>query len=143
MAGSSAARASWSSSYWRSASSGRPTSSQSRVEELRLERADREVAPVRRRVDAVAGEAAGEDARHRLAAEAVRDEVVRAVRHRDDDPRALAGARPLEERREDLRDRAERAGGEVGDLHRRQLGRGVLEHARPAEVVEVVARAPP
>ena len=59
-------------------------------EELRLERADREVAAVGRFVDAVAGEPAREHPWDGLAAEPVGDEVVGAVRHRDDDPRALA-----------------------------------------------------
>ena len=56
---------------------------------------------------------------------------------------ACAGSRsgPLEQRREDLDDRPERSRCEVRDLHGRPLRRGVLEHARPAEVVEVVSRA--
>ena len=45
-------------------------------EELRLERADGEVAPVCRRVHAIAGEPSREEPRHGLAAETVRDEVV-------------------------------------------------------------------
>ena len=36
-------------------------------------------------------------------------------------------------------DGREGAGGEVGDLHRRERGSGVLQQAGPAEVVEVVA----
>ena len=52
-------------------------------EELRLERADGELPPVGRRVDPVAGEPTREEARQRVAAEPVRDEPVRAVRHRD------------------------------------------------------------
>ena len=55
-------------------------------EELRLERADGEVAPVCRRVDAVAGEPSREEPRHGLAAETVRDEVVRPMRHGDHEP---------------------------------------------------------
>ena len=113
------------------------------LEELRLERPDREVATVRRRVDPVAREPAGEHARNRLAAEAVRDEIVRPMRHRDDDPRAVAGSRTLEEPGQDLRDGAERTGREVGDLHRWELCVGVLEDACPAEVVEVVTGAQP
>jgi len=66
---------------------------------------------------------------------------VRAVRHRDGEPRTRAGALADEERGEDLVDGAERAGGEVGHLHRGPPRRGVVEHARPALVVEVVARA--
>ena len=110
-------------------------------EELRLERADREPAAVGGLVDPVAGEAAGEEARQRVAAEPVRDEPVGAVRHRDRQPRAAAGALALEQGGEHLDDGAERAGGEVGGLQRRQPGRRVLEHAGPAEVVEVVAGA--
>ena len=52
----------------------------------------------------------------------------------------LPGALALEERGEHLRHGAERAGREVGDLDRREPGRGVLEHTGPAEVVDVVAR---
>ena len=110
-------------------------------EELRLERADGELPPVGRLVDPVAGEPAGEEPRQRVAAEPVRDEPVRAVRHRDGQAGAAPGAFPLEQRRQDLRDGAECAGGEVGGLQRRQAGSGVLEHARPAEVVEVVPGA--
>ena len=52
-------------------------------EELGLERADRQVPAIGGRVDPVAGEATREEARLRVAAEPVRDELVRAVRHRD------------------------------------------------------------
>ena len=110
-------------------------------EELRLERTDRQLAAVGGPVEAVAREPAREHARDGLASEPVRDEVVRAVGHRDDDARAASRTRAFEERREHLRDRAERSGREIGDLDRRQLGRGVLEHARPAEVVDVVPGA--
>ncbi len=65
------------------------------------------------------------------------------MRHRDDDARAAARACPLQEPGEHLRYCSERACGEVGDLDRRQLGSRVLEDARPAEVVDVVARAQP
>ena len=68
-------------------------------EELRLERADGQMASVRCRVGAVAREPAGEHPRHRLSAEAVRDEVMRAVGHRDGDPCSLAGALALERAR--------------------------------------------
>ena len=61
--------------------------------------------------------------------------------HRDRDPGARAGALALEERRQDLRDGAERARREIRGLDRRQRGRRVGERARPAEVVEVVADA--
>jgi len=61
--------------------------------------------------------------------------------HGDDEARAPAGALPLEERREDLGHGSQRAGGEIGDLDRREVRRGVLERARPAEVVHVVSRA--
>ena len=107
-------------------------------EELRLERADGEVAAVGRGIDAVTRERAGEKPGHGLAAEAVRDEVVRAVRHRDDDPRAAARACTFQERGEHLRDGSERARRQVGDLDRRKLRGRVLEDARPAEVVDVV-----
>ena len=110
-------------------------------EELRLERPDRQVPSVCGRVDPVAGEAAREEARERITAQPVRDEAVRAVRHRDRQPGAAAGARALEQCREDLGDRAERACCEVGRLKRRQARRGVFEHARPAEVVQVVTCA--
>ena len=110
-------------------------------EELRLERADGQVPAVGGLVDPVAGEPAGEEPRQRVAAEPVRDEPVGAVCHRDREAGAAPGALPLEQRRQDLRDGAECAGGEVGGLQRRQPGSGVLEHARPAEVVEVVPGA--
>ena len=71
-------------------------------EELRLERADGELAAVGGRVDPVAGQPAGEKARQRVAAEPVRDEPVRAVRHRDRQPRAAPGALALEQRRQHL-----------------------------------------
>ena len=109
-------------------------------EELRLERPHRQMPSVGGRVDPVAGEAAGEEARERITAQPVRDEAVRAVRHRDRQPGAAAGACPLEQRSEDFGDRAERARCEVGRLERRQARRGVFEHARPAEVVQVVTR---
>ena len=125
----------------RSASSGPADQLAEPEEELRLERADGQLAPVGGRVDPVAGEAAGQEARERIAAEPVRDEPVRAVRHRDRQPGAAARALALEQRGEHLGDRAERAGGEIGGLERRQAGRRVLEHARPAEVVEVVTGA--
>ncbi len=110
-------------------------------EELRLERRNRDVPPVGRAVDAVAGEPAREQPRNGVASEPVRDEVVRAVRHGDDHVASLARARPLEERGEDAPHRAERPGGEVGDLDRGQARGGVLEDSRPAQVVEVVAGA--
>src|SRR5262249_57293705 len=49
--------------------------------------------------------------------------------------------RPRETPGEDWRHRAERARREVSDLHGRGRRRGVPEHARPAEVVEVVSRS--
>ena len=73
---------------------------------------------------------------------AVRDQPVRPVGHRDHEPAPAAGPPALDQRGEDLRHRAERPRREVGDLDRRVGGSGVREHARPAEVVEVVARAP-
>ena len=109
--------------------------------ELRLEGRDRQMPPVGRAVDAIAGETAREQPRDGVASEPMRDEVVRAVRHGDDDVASLARARSLEQRGEDARHRAERSGGEVGDLDRGQARGGVLEDARPAQVVEVVAGA--
>ena len=47
----------------------------------------------------------------------------------------------LEQRCENLGYRSERARCEVGRLERRQARRRVFEHARPAEVVQVVTRA--
>ena len=85
-------------------------------EELRLERGDGELAPVGGAVDAVAGEPAGEEARQRIAAEPVRDEPMRAVRHRGGQVRASAGARAFQQRGEHGGDRAERADREVGRL---------------------------
>ena len=111
-------------------------------EELRLESSDGEVTSVGRLVDAVAREPAREEPRDGLAADSIRHEVVRAVCHRDRDPRPLAGSRTLEEPGEDLRDGSERAGREVCDLSRGELWR-VLEDAGPAEVVDVVTCAQP
>ena len=110
-------------------------------EELRLERPDRQVPSVCGRVDPVAGEAAREEARERITAQPVRDEAVRAVRHRDRQPGAATCARALEQCREDFGDRPEGACCEVRRLNRRQPRRGVFEHARPAEVVQVVTCA--
>ena len=73
--------------------------------------------------------------------QAVLGKTVRVVRHRDVDAPSASGALPLEERREDLDHGVQRAPREVGDLHRRQRGRGVGEQACPALVVEVVSRA--
>src|SRR2546430_7295922 len=87
------------------------------------------------RSDPVAGEAAGEQARHAVAAEPVRDEAVRAVGHRKDHVAALARAFTLEQRGEDLRHGAERASREVRDLDGRQSRSGVPKRAGPAEVV--------
>ena len=101
------------------------------AEEFRLEGADRHVAAVRRRVHAVTREAAGEHGR-------ARGEPVRTVGHRDDDALADAGPFALEQRREDLRHRTERARCEVGDLNGRNR---VAEHSRPADVVQIVSRA--
>ena len=101
--------------------------------EHRFQRGDRQPTVVRRRVDPVARQAAGQ---HRA-----RREAVRVVRHRDDDVLAAASLLPLEECREDLRHRAHRARSEIRDLDRRERRRRVLENARPAEVVEVVSRA--
>ena len=70
--------------------------------------------------------------------QAVRHEAVGAVRHRDDDARALARPLAFEERGEDLDQRALRAGGEIGDLHGRQRRCGVGEDSGVPEVVQVV-----
>jgi TetR/AcrR family transcriptional regulator, fatty acid metabolism regulator protein len=61
-----------------------------------------------------------------------------AVGQREHEVAPSAGARPLQERRDDLRHRPEPAG-QIGDLHRRHRGSRVLEEPRPALVVEVVA----
>jgi hypothetical protein len=61
------------------------------------------------------------------------------VRHRDLDSTAVPGSLPLVQRSEDLSDRAEGTGSEVGDLHRRQCGRGIGQRAGPAEIVEIMA----
>ena len=113
------------------------------AEELRLERADGQLTPVRGLVDAVAGEAACEHPPHGLASEPVSDEVVGAVRHRDDDMCAHSGPLACEKRCEHPCHGSERAGCEVGDLNRGKPGRGVCEHAGPAEVVDVVSRSRP
>ncbi len=63
------------------------------------------------------------------------------MRHRYDEARTPAGSLPLEERREDLGHRPERAGREIGDLDRGEVRRSVLEGAGPAEIVHVVASA--
>ena len=97
--------------------------------------------PVGRPVDAEARWPAGEELRDRFAAEPVRGQPVRAVRHRDRDPRPGARPLPLEQGGEDLDERTESAGGEVGDLRRRNGRRGIGEQPRPPDVVDVVARA--
>src|SRR5262249_3883015 len=79
------------------------------AEEPRLEGGDGQEAPVGGRIDAVAGEAAGQQPREWLAAQAVRRQLVGAVRERDGEPDAAAGALPLEQRGEYPRDRAARA----------------------------------
>ena len=138
---SSAASSGSSGSNARPAHSSWPEHLAEALPEARLERGHGEEAAVGRRVGAIAGDAAGEQAGHGVAAEAVGDEPVRAVRHRDDEVAAEAGALPLEQGGQDLGDRRQRARREVGDLHgRRRRGR-VGERARPAEVVEVVADA--
>ncbi len=110
-------------------------------EELRFQGRDGEVPAVGGLVDPVRGEPARQEARQRVAADAVRDEPVRAVRHRDRQARAVAAALALEQRGEDLGHGRECPGGEIGRLDRRETGSGVLENARPAEVVEVVTGA--
>ena len=94
------------------------------------------------RVDRIAGSAARQQPGHDdVAAAPVRDQPVRAVCHRDGDAPPAAGPAALQQRREDVDDGAERAGREVGGLNGRYPGSGVGERARPAHVVEVVARA--
>jgi len=60
------------------------------------------VSPIERLVDPVTRGAAGEQARQRVAREAVRCQRVRLVRHRDDDARAAPSALTLDECRENL-----------------------------------------
>ena len=62
---------------------GPPDEPADRREELGLERRERQVAPVRRLVDPVAGVPAREEAGERIAVEPMRDELVRPVGHRD------------------------------------------------------------
>jgi len=115
-------------------------------EEDRLERREREVPAVGGRVRLVAGEAAREQTRQRVASEAVCRELVGAVGHRDDEAGASSGATTPDERREHLCDRPQSSRREVRDLHRGRRRGCVLERAGPAEVVEVVAgavRVPP
>jgi len=64
------------------------------------------MAAVRGRIDPVAGEAARQQARERLAAEAVGCEVVGAVGEGDDEVPAAAGPLALEQRGQNLGDRA-------------------------------------
>ena len=99
------------------------------------------MAAVRGLIDAVAGETPGEHLRNGVASQAVRDETVRPVRHRDDEVGAPTGAIALKQRSENLGDRAESARRKVSDLDRRPRGRRVPERAGPAKVVEVVACA--
>ena len=65
------------------------------AEEPRLEGRDGQVAAVGGRVDPVAGEAAGEQAPERLAAEAVGGQLVRAVGERDLNVASTAGFQPV------------------------------------------------
>src|SRR6476660_4005882 len=99
------------------------------------------MAAVRGLVEAVAGEAAGKHAWRGLAAEPVGDEVVGAVRHRDDDVAPPARSFALQQCGEDPRHGAEPAGREIGDLDRWPRRRSVPERAGPAEVIEIVTRA--
>lgn len=108
------------------------------AEELGLHGGHRQVPGVRRLVRPVAGDPAGEHARQGVAPEAVGHELVRAMGHRDYDPRASPGRRSRDERGQDLGHRAERTGREVGDRQRGHRARRVLEDACPPEVVEVV-----
>ena len=98
------------------------------------------MASVGGRVDPVARKRPGQRPRARLLAEPVADQLVAPMRHRDAHARASSRAGAADERREHLRHRTEPAGREVRDLHRRP-GRRVLEHAGPAEVVEIVTGA--
>jgi hypothetical protein len=74
--------------------------------------------------------------------EAVCGEPVRVVRHRDGDVRAASAPFTRDQRAEDLDDRAQGTACEVGDLDGRESRRGVCQQSRPADVVQVVARAP-
>ena len=99
------------------------------------------MAPVGRRVDPVAGEAAGERPRARLARRGDADKPVAAD---GSSRRSSRAPSPVRARRTSAASTSvtapSAAGREVGDLHRRP-GRRVLEHAGPAEVVEVVTGA--
>ena len=75
-------------------------------EEPRLEGRHRKILTVRRRVDPVTREPSGEHPRYRLAAQSVRDQVVRTVCHRDDDPGPSSSPLPLEQSPEHLDDRS-------------------------------------
>jgi TetR/AcrR family transcriptional regulator, fatty acid metabolism regulator protein len=61
------------------------------------------------------------------------------VRHRHDDVRTLSGPLAREQRGEHLRDGAERAGGEVGGLHRGQRRGCALEQPGEPDIVQIVA----
>ena len=104
-------------------------------EEDGLEGGERQVASVGGRVGRVAGEAAREEARQRVSSEPVGDQLVCAVRHRDDESRTPSGALAGDQCREHLRDRAEGAG-EVRRLYRGRRRRRVLRTpAQPEEQV--------
>ena len=109
--------------------------------ELRLDRRDREEAPVGRLVDPVAREPAGQRAL-RLAVQTVRREPVRVVCHRHDDVLAAARALALEQRGENLDD-GEAASRPRGLRPARAGDAGAVSASTPAQpsVVEVVAGA--
>jgi hypothetical protein len=92
-------------------------------------------------IHAVAREAACQELGERLAAEAVRREAVRAVRHRDDDVGPSSCLLAREQGRKYLHRGGQRPRREIGELDGRHRRRGVGEQPGPALVVEVVARA--
>lgn len=111
------------------------------LEEVGLQRADGHVSPVGRLVQAIARQAARQEPGYRLASNPIRDQVVGAMGHRHDEASSAAGSSAPEQGCEDLSDRGERPGGEIGDLDGRERRRGVLEDSGPSEVVQVVADA--
>ena len=112
------------------------------LEELRLERADGEVAPVGGRVDPVARETTGQQgpARARRRGDAQSGRAERCVMET-----TTRGPIPVRARSRSAArifvDGAERAGSEIGDLDRREPRGRVFEYAGPPEIVDVVPGA--
>ena len=71
----------------------------------------------------------------------MRNQVVRAVSHGDDDPRAGPRTGAFEKGGKDPYHRTECACGEIGDLDRWEPRCRVFEDARPPEVVDIVPGA--